>query len=93
MGSYSGTIVIGYGGTVTVWDRLGLVSLMVGLMWQMCQGQHMDVWIPNSRTWGRKTFHPKRRACSDFIFGVTMEKVLEVYEDRYCVQDMKACGI
>jgi hypothetical protein len=52
-------------------------------MWQKCQGQHVDVWIFNSRTWGRKKLLPKSRVFSVFIFGVTMEKVLEeVYEDR-----------
>jgi hypothetical protein len=50
MDSYSDTVVIGYGGIVTVCDTLGLVSLMVGLMWLMCHGQHADVWIFNSRT-------------------------------------------
>jgi hypothetical protein len=50
MGAYSGTVVIGYGDIVTVYDMLGLVFLMVGLMWQMCQGQHVDVCIFNSMT-------------------------------------------
>jgi hypothetical protein len=50
MGSYSGTVVIGYGDIVTDCDMLGLVALMVGLMWYMCQGQHVDVWSFNNTT-------------------------------------------
>jgi hypothetical protein len=30
--------------------KLGLASLMIGLMWLMCQGQYVDVWIFNNRT-------------------------------------------
>jgi hypothetical protein len=41
MGAYSGTVVIGYGVTVTVCDMLGLIFFVVGLMWLMCQGQHV----------------------------------------------------
>jgi hypothetical protein len=38
--------------------------------------------LPSSRTSGRKKLLPKRLVVSAFIFGVTMEKVLEeVYED------------
>jgi hypothetical protein len=33
MGSYSGTVVISFGDIVTVCDRLGFVSLVVGLVW------------------------------------------------------------
>jgi cadmium resistance protein CadD (predicted permease) len=50
MGSYSGTVVIGYGDIFTVCGMLGLVPLMLGLMWYMCQVQHVDVWIFKSRT-------------------------------------------
>jgi hypothetical protein len=50
MGCYSGSVVIGYGGIIIVFGMLGFVSLMVGLMWLMCRGQHVDIWIFNSRT-------------------------------------------
>jgi hypothetical protein len=47
---------------------LVLVSLMVGLMWLMCQGQHVDVWIFNGRTWGRKKLLPKCCVFSVLVF-------------------------
>jgi hypothetical protein len=47
VGSYLGTVVLGYGDIVIVCDMLGLVSLTVGLMRQV---QHVDVWIFKSRT-------------------------------------------
>jgi hypothetical protein len=50
---------------------------MVGLMWSMCQNQHVYVWIFNGSTWGRKKLLPKRRVFSVFILVVTIEKVLK----------------
>jgi hypothetical protein len=63
---------------------IGLVSLVIGLVWLMCQGKHVDVGVFNSRTSGRKKILPKRRIFCFFIFGVTMceKKILEeVYGD------------
>jgi hypothetical protein len=52
-------------------ERFGIPygwSDMVGLIWLMRQAQHVDVWIFNSRTWGRKKLLQKRCIFSVLVF-------------------------